>query len=213
MTLQDMSVAHFSHILSNNPVPNHCCYTMLRTLIHWIRVQAFWWIQIQVFYDQRLGSFTSVSDPHWFNADPDTDPDPAFFLIADPDSGSGFRIRIPDPDPDPGFDDLKLKKCTTRNIIFIFLVKNCNLLIPRPPKRTPKLQEKPSAHKREHPALQKMKILSFFLFFWDIFALLDPDPDPQFVCGSGSGSSSSNQCGSMRIRIRIRNPEFYSWEK
>jgi hypothetical protein len=47
-----------------------------------------------------------VSDPHWFNADPDTNPDPAFFLIADPDSG--FRIRI--PDPDPGFDDLKLKK-------------------------------------------------------------------------------------------------------
>ncbi len=42
---------------------------------------------------------TRVSDPHWFNADPDTDPDPAFFLIADPDSGSGFRI--PDPDPDP----------------------------------------------------------------------------------------------------------------
>jgi hypothetical protein len=34
-----------------------------------------------------------VSDPHGFNADPDTDP--AFFLIAD---------------PDPGFDDLKLKK-------------------------------------------------------------------------------------------------------
>ncbi len=30
-----------------------------------------------------------VSDPHWFNADPDTDPDPAFFLIADPDPGSG----------------------------------------------------------------------------------------------------------------------------
>ncbi len=40
-----------------------------------------------------------VSDPHWFNADPDTDPDPAFFLIAI-------------PDPDPGFDDLKLKKIT-----------------------------------------------------------------------------------------------------
>ncbi len=51
---------------------------------------------------------TRVSDPHWFNADPDTDPDPAFFLIVDPVSGSGSRIRI--PDPDPGFDDLKLKK-------------------------------------------------------------------------------------------------------
>jgi hypothetical protein len=52
----------------------------------------------------------------------------------------------------------------------------------------PKLQEKPSALKREHPALQKMKILSFFQFFEVIFALLDP----QFVCGSGSGSNSSN---------------------
>ncbi len=77
-----------------------------------------------------------VSDPHWFNADPD----PAFFLIADPDSGSGFpdsgsgsRIRIPDPD--------------------------CNLLISRPPKRTPKLQEKPSALKGEHPVLKNMKTL------------------------------------------------------
>jgi hypothetical protein len=35
-----------------------------------------------------------VSDPHRFNADPDTDPDTAFFIIADPDSGSGSRIRI-----------------------------------------------------------------------------------------------------------------------
>ncbi len=43
---------------------------------------------------------TRVSDPHWFNADPDTDPDPAFFLIADPDP-----IRIPDPDPGSGSRD------------------------------------------------------------------------------------------------------------
>jgi hypothetical protein len=52
-----------------------------------------------------------VSDPHWFNADPDTDPDPEVFLIADPDSGSGsqIRIRIQIPDPDPEFDDLKLE--------------------------------------------------------------------------------------------------------
>jgi hypothetical protein len=43
----------------------------------------------------------------------------------------------------------------------------------------PKLQEKPSALKSEHPALQKMKILSFFLFFRVFFAPLDPDPDPK----------------------------------
>ncbi len=106
--------------------------------------------------------------------------------IPDPDPGSGFRIRI--PDPDPGFDDLKLKKFTPRNLISIFLIKNCNLLIPRPPERTPKLQKKTSALKSEHPVLQKMKILSFFLFFGAISPLLDPDP--QFVCGSGSATLS-----------------------
>ncbi len=65
----------------------------------------------------KLGSIR-VSDPHWFNADPDTDPDPAFFQIADPDSGSGI---------------LKLTKFIAGNLISIFLIKNCNLLIPRPP--------------------------------------------------------------------------------
>jgi hypothetical protein len=40
-----------------------------------------------------------------------------------------------------------------------------------------------------------MKILSFFLFFGVIFALLDPDPDPEAQInadpsGSGSGSET-----------------------
>ena len=61
-----------------------------------------------------------VSDPHWFNADPDTDPDPAFFLIAD-------------LDPDPGFDDLKLKKITAEKNINFFWIKNYNLPFSRPP--------------------------------------------------------------------------------
>jgi hypothetical protein len=52
-----------------------------------------------------------------------------------------------------------------------------------------KLQEKPSALKREHQALQKLKCL------WVIFALLDPDcenpdtdtdTDPGIQSGSGS---------------------------
>jgi hypothetical protein len=55
----------------------------------------------------------------------------------------------------------------------------------------PKLQEKPSALKIEHPVLKNMKILDFFLFLWLIFALLDPDPFPATQinadpCGSGS---------------------------
>jgi hypothetical protein len=32
------------------------------------------------------------------------------------------------------------------------------------------------ALKREHPALQKIKFISVFIFLWVIFALLDPDP-------------------------------------
>ncbi len=47
-----------------------------------------------------------------------------------------------------------------------------------------KLQEKPSALKREHPALQNMKFLHFFLFLQIIFALLDLDPE--FETGAGS---------------------------
>jgi hypothetical protein len=56
-------------------------------------------------------------------------------------------------------------------------------LISWPLKRTSKSQKKPSAPKREYPALQNMKFLNFFTFVV-IFALLDPD----------------------QIRIRIRNP-------
>jgi hypothetical protein len=37
----------------------------------------------------------------------------------------------------------------------------------------------PSALKREHPELQKMKFMNCFLFFWVNFAPLYPDPDSQ----------------------------------
>jgi hypothetical protein len=88
-----------------------------------------------------------------------------------------------------------LKKITAEKKLIFYWIKSYNLPIPRPPYRTPKLQEKPSALKKEHPALQNMKILYFFLFFWIIFPLLDPDPDPATQinadpCGSGYGSRS-----------------------
>jgi hypothetical protein len=49
---------------------------------------------------------------------------------------------------------------------------------------------KPSALKREHPALQKMKFISCFLFFWASFALLDLNPDLQY------GSRDRTESGS-----------------
>jgi hypothetical protein len=55
-----------------------------------------------------------------------------------------------------------------------------------------KQQEKPSALKREHAALQEMKIINFFLCLWVIFALLDPDRES----GSGYRSRDPIESGS-----------------
>jgi hypothetical protein len=74
------------------------------------------------------------------------------------------------------------KKFTAEICKYVFLIKNCNLLIPRPPYRTLMLQEKPSTLKREHPALQNMKILYFLSILVAHF----------FPPESGSGSINSN---------------------
>jgi hypothetical protein len=55
----------------------------------------------------------------------------------------------------------------------------------------PNLQEKTSAIVREHPALQKMK---FITFLWVIFSLLDLDPDGE--SGSGYGYGNPIESGS-----------------
>jgi hypothetical protein len=59
---------------------------------------------------------------------------------------------------DPGFGDQKLEEIQLKKM-YRFLIKNLNLIILKPPLRTSKLQEKPSALKREHPALQQMKFI------------------------------------------------------
>jgi hypothetical protein len=78
------------------------------------------------------------------------------------------------------------KKFTAENFYLFIIIKNYNLPIPWHPQRTSKLQEKPSALKREHSALQNMKFHNFFLFLWVIFALLDPDPESTDLIESGS---------------------------
>jgi hypothetical protein len=60
-------------------------------------------------------------------------------------------------------------------------------------------QQKPSALKRKHPTLPKMKFINFFLCWWVIFAYLNPDtdpwtplnPDPQH-CSKGSKKLTAN---------------------
>jgi hypothetical protein len=61
------------------------------------------------------------------------------------ESGSGSRSKV------------LMTKNKTKNTAEIFLIKNGNLLIMKLPQRTSKLQEKVSALKREHPALQKIE--------------------------------------------------------
>jgi hypothetical protein len=87
-----------------------------------------------------------------------------------------IRIRI------QGFNDQNLRKIYSWNFLISFLEKNCNLLIRRPSKRMSKLQDKPSALKRKHPA-QKMKfIINFFSIFVGHFCLLDPNPIRSRIC-------------------------------
>jgi hypothetical protein len=54
-------------------------------------------------------------------------------------------------------------------------------------------KKKPSALKRERPALQNMQFLTFFLLLWVIFALLETDPEAK--SGSGNGSTDLIESG------------------
>ncbi len=113
----------------------------------------------------------------WIRIHPDTDPNPS------------FQGNL-DPVQDPGFWWQKTEKNTAETKKFLFLIKNCNYLIPRPPLRTSKLQEKPSAPKREHSALPK-KCNLFSSLFVGHFCLP----------GSRSGPG-------LRIWIRFRGPRW-----
>jgi hypothetical protein len=95
-----------------------------------------------------------------------------------------------DPDPDPKILMTRNWEKITAEIKFnIFFIKNYNLLLRGLLYRKLKLQKKPSALKREHPARENMKFLNFFLFLLVIFALLDPDSE------SRSGSTDIIESG------------------
>jgi hypothetical protein len=115
------------------------------------------------------------------NPNPDPEPDPK----PEPDS-----LEMLNPDPDSMNPDLhcnagtrvltsgeqKFEKFTAKKNVH-FLIKNCNLLIPGPPYRTSKLQEKSSSLSYT----SKLALSSFLLVN---LALLDPDPYTHY--GSGS---------------------------
>ncbi len=85
--------------------------------------------------------------------------------------GSGFLESGFGSNPDLGFLRQEIEKIHCRNF---FSFKNC--LSPGLRKRRSKLPEKPSALKREHPALHNSKFLTFFFLFCGSVCILDPDP-------------------------------------
>jgi hypothetical protein len=107
------------------------------------------------------------------------------------ESGSG---SVSNPDPGVWWPQTEEKKIQLKIFLTFFLIKNCNLLMP-------KLQEKPSALKREHLALQKWNLWTFsyvcgsFLPSWIRIRIANPDPwtqlnpDPIRI-QSGSGSTT-----------------------
>ncbi len=123
------------------------------------------------------------------------------------------------PDPDSMNPDLhcnagtkvltngeqKLEKFTAKKNLH-FLIKNCNLLIPGPPYRTSKLQEKSSSLSYT----SKFALSSFLLVN---LALLDPDPDPYSIHITDPDPGGQNKCGFVRIRIQIwiRDTTWEAW--
>ncbi len=73
---------------------------------------------------------------------------------------------------------------------------------------TSNLQEKPSALKKEHPAPWKINFVDCFLFYWVIFALLDPDTDPGTPLNSDHNTAIF--CFLGRIRLLIHVLKLYS---
>ncbi len=81
-----------------------------------------------------------------------------------------------------------------QNRIKVLFIKDCNIFIFRPVRRTSKLHKKTPAVQREHTALQHMK---FHYFFVGHFARLDPDPD--FQSNSRPESTKLTESGSETL--------------
>jgi hypothetical protein len=99
------------------------------------------------------------------------------FNDTDTDSDPSFQVN-PDPIWIRGFDDQKL--------IFYLIDQKLQFTYRKASIKGVQVTGEAFSLKREHPALQKMKFINFFLCLLVIFALLDPDPDYESASGYGS---------------------------
>jgi hypothetical protein len=83
------------------------------------------------------------------------------------------------------------------NFFLLFLIRNCNLLFPRPPKQRPSYRKSLQPWKENIQHLKQWNLLTFFYFCASFFALLDPNP----YCKSQSGSRDPWYPDPIRIGI------------
>ncbi len=95
------------------------------------------------------------------------EPDPEFQVNLDPDSGFWW----------PKFE----RKIHLKNVFCLFVIKTCNLLIPRPPEKRPSYRRSFQYSKETIDHFKKWNLLTFLIFVGHI---CPP--------GSGSGSGSRN---------------------
>ncbi len=107
-----------------------------------------------------------VSDPDWFNADPDL----AVILIADPD-----------PVLDPGFWWPKIGKNLklTKKIYFYHKKFAIQYSYSYASIKDAQATEEAFRTQKRKSGNTNMNLFFFFFFLWVIFALLDPDPNPR----------------------------------
>ncbi len=110
-----------------------------------------------------------ISDPHWFNADPE------FFLI---------------PDPEPKFWWPKSKNWEnfSAKTKLYFLDKTQQFTYHQASIKYAQATGEGFRPQKRTSSTSKHDFLYFFIFLWVIFALLDSDPDPA-ICGSANPTS------------------------
>ena len=170
-------------------LPTGICCWVERICLGWHLVCVLFYTQVIKLANSHLSTGPPesppklrVSDPHWFNADPD----PEFFLIAD-------------PDPDPGFDDLKLTKNIQLEIKFLFYWSKIGIYLSLGlHKGRPSNRRSLQPWKENIQHFKTWKLCPFSIFV-------------EFFCPPGSGSGSAIwmriRIQQLKlIRIRIRNP-------
>jgi hypothetical protein len=143
-------------------------------------------------------------DRYWDGVGPNVESHPMTSVwqrrVSDPQCGSGSSIFSKSRSGSSFGSRILI---TNNGKIKVFWSKIAIYLFLGSLKRTPKLQEKLSALKIEHPAFRNIKSFNFFMFlgsflpFWIRTHILNADPDLDLA-----NQINADQCGSGSVTLR-----------